>query len=233
MINQHEANSTWWGRPVGILTDAAFFKQGLAEQQAALNSYAWVEFKSPLENAPSSDVLKQAGFSLADVQINFRIALHDVPPSASLEGYECHTAVKEPFCIGMNDVRTFEHERFLEIPGVTHEMLNRRYISWANQIINTYPDWCLRLSHSGQTQGWFLSQLTGSTVDLTLAMLAKGATVSGQHLYQCALSEYAHLGANIGHASFSIRNTPVLNIYARFGAKFTPPTGVWFWIRKG
>jgi hypothetical protein len=232
MIKTHEANSAWWGEPVGLITDAAFFDLDAAAQREALDRFAFVEFKSPLESAPSTLLAARAGFTMIDVQINFRIALKQVPPSASLAGYECRSASEEPFRIEHGDVRAFEHERFLRIPGITHEKLNARYVNWANEIIARNPDWCLRLSHEGRGQGWFLSEPTDSTLCLTLAMLADGAMVSGQHLYQCAMNEYATRGAGIGHASFSVRNTPVLNIYARLGAKFTPATGVWLWLKS-
>jgi hypothetical protein len=60
-------------------------------------------------------------------------------------------------------------------------------------------------------------------------MLSQTAEVSGLHLYQKAFRAYAAKGIPIGHASFSIRNTAVLNIYSQMGARFTPAEGVWLW----
>jgi hypothetical protein len=110
-------------------------------------------------------------------------------------------------------------------------MLNARYTKWANDLIAAHPDWCVRLVLNGKTQGWFLSEAKGSSVALTLAMLAADAVASGQHLYQRAMREYAKRGGTVGHAAFSVRNTPVMNIYSALGAKFTAPTGVWMWVR--
>ena len=231
MIQTHESNSRWWGQPVGIITDPAFFSANEAARNESLAPFAWVEFKAPLATAPSAFLLCATGFALTDVQMGFRIALSAVPESPSVADYDCRSAAEEPFTISADEVRTFTHERFLQLPGITDGMLNERYANWANDIIRTHPRWCLRLSHHGVTQGWFLSESSGGSLGLTLAMLSTQATVSGQHLYQRALREYAKAGATIGHASFSVRNTAVLNIYSHLGAKFTPPTGIWTWVR--
>lgn len=231
MIRTHEANSAWWGQPVGLVTDAAFFARDRAAQQATLRPFAWAEFKAPLTGALDAFALGRAGFVQVDVQMPFRIALRDIPASASLAGYECRSAMETPFTLQPNDVRTFEHERFLALPGVTPEHLNQRYVEWANQIVIKHPATSLCLTHEGRSQGWFFAETEGAVLHLTLGMLAAGATVSGQHLYHAALQAYARGGANLGYASFSVRNTAVLNIYARLGAKFTTPTGVWLWRR--
>jgi len=231
MIHLHESNTAWWGQPVGLITDATWFELPDSERRAALAPYAWAEFKAPLLEAPTAVHLCGAGFALVDVQMNFRIGLVAIPECQSLSAYQCRNASDEPFSIGPDDARTFEHERFLQLPGITHEMLNHRYVNWANDVIAKHPKWCLRLTRQGKTEGWFLSEVSGTTVHLVLAMLSASATVSGQHLYHRALREYAQQGATMGHAAFSVRNTPVLNIYSQLGAKFTQPTGCWLWIR--
>jgi len=231
MIRRHEANSGWWGEPVGVLDDAGFFALEAPAQRQALDEFSFVEFKAPLEAAPPAAALARAGFLLADVQIPFRIALAAVPPVASLAGYACRSAAEEAFEVRQEHMRGFAHERFTELPGMTIERLNARYATWSNQLIERSPGWCLRLSHGGVTQGWFLAEPAGSGLFLALAMLAERATVSGQHLYQCAMNEFAQRGAGVGQASFSVRNTAVLNIYARLGARFTPAVGVWQRLR--
>ena len=229
MIRTHQSNTAWWGHPVAIITDAAWFDQTDTIRKQSLEPYAWAEFKAPLVTAPPAAHLCQAGFALVDVQMNFRMSLGNVAITPSLEAYECASAAEKPFVICPDEARTFEHERFFQIPGMTPEKLNQRYVSWANDLIAKHPEWCLRLTHHGKTQGWFLSEPNGTSLHLTLAMMAANASVSGQHLYHRALCEYRRLGATMGHAAFSVRNTAVLNIYAQLGARFTPPTGCWLW----
>ncbi len=231
MIRAHESNSKWWGKPVGLITDPAWFDGSEAVRSESLKQFAWVEFKAPLSSAPSAFKLCAAGFALTDVQMGFRIALDSVPESVSVADYDCRSASEEPFTVSADEVRTFTHERFLQLPGITDRMLNERYATWANDLIRSRPRWCLRLSREGVTQGWFLSESKGGSLALTLAMLSAQATISGQHLYQRALCEYAKAGAAIGQASFSVRNTAVLNIYSHLGAKFTAPAGIWTWVR--
>ena len=230
MIVTHEANTRWKGQPVGVLTDRAFFSLGRAAQRRLLEPFTWVEYRAPLGAAPPALSLQRSGFFWIDVQINFRIALQRVPDSPSLSRYECTSASQVPFTVADGAVKPFSQERYLELPGVSPTTLNDRYVTWANQLIARSPAWCLRLTRDGETEGWFLSDASETSVNLTLAMLATGATASGQHLYQRALREYAIRGGVIGHASFSIRNTPVVNIYSSLGAQFTPPTGIWMWV---
>lgn len=233
MIRIHEANSRWWGSPVGLVTDRTFFGLDEASRAKLLAPYAWVEYKSPLATAPSSRVLQNAGFAWTDVQIDFRIALRSVPDSPSLTPYECVSAAEHPFTVDAGEVRSFEHERFLDVPGATLDLVNARYATWANELVARNPGWCLRMSLGGRTQGWFLAEAAGGTLALTLAMLATGSTASGHHLYQRCLRAFAERGGIVGHAAFSIRNTPVMNIYSSLAARFTSTTGVWMWIAAG
>ncbi len=86
---------------------------------------------------------------------------------------------------------------------------------------------------NGVVQGWFLAQ-PGKThrLQLTLAMLAKDATISGMLLYQKACLEFANRGHRLGEASFSITNTAVHNMYASLKARFLAPWAIGCGYRK-
>jgi hypothetical protein len=70
-------------------------------------------------------------------------------------------------------------------------------------------------------------------LNLTLAAARRQARISGFLLYEKGLAAYAARGHRIGFASFSVMNTPVHNIYAKLGARFTPPTAIWLWVAGG
>jgi hypothetical protein len=229
MIRENIHNTAWWGKPVAVVEDAAFFALEPAARRAALRAYAWAEFKSPLASAPTFLQLAGSGFTLVDMQIGFRLMLGAVPDSPSLSDFVCQFADQTHFEIGMDEMRSFEHERFLQIPGASLERLAQRYAGWSNQLVREHPEWCLRVLYQGEVQGWFLASMTGQGLYLALAMLSRTAQVSGLHLYQKAIRAYAAKGARIGFASFSARNTAVLNIYSQLGARFTPVEGVWLW----
>jgi hypothetical protein len=108
--------------------------------------------------------------------------------------------------------------------------LNRRYADWSRDLLAANPAHCMQVCVGGEIQGWFLGRQTPKGLELTLAMLRRGATVSGHLLYHRALKAYGERGARMGFAAFSASNTPVLNIYASLGARFLPPMGIWFWI---
>jgi hypothetical protein len=233
MIRENFHNTAWWGKPVAVVEDAAFFALEPAARQAALRDYAWAEFKSPLASAPPFLQMAGSGFTLVDVQVGFRLMLGAVRDSPSLADLVCQFANQTHFEVGLGETRKFEHERYLQIPGAGQERLAQRYERWSNQLVREQPEWCLRVLYQGQVQGWFLASMTGQGLYLALAMLSKTAQVSGLHLYQKAIHAYAAKGARIGFASFSVRNTAVLNIYSQLGARFTPVTGIWLWCSAG
>jgi hypothetical protein len=231
VIRNHQFNSIWWGKPVGSITDAAFFEQPLGEQQEQLGRYDWVEFRQLYDKPPPVWSLAAAGFTHVDVQIRFKLGMHQVAESASLGSMDAVFAADDPFEISSEDIAHFEHERFLLLPGATVERVNARYVNWANALINDNPQWCMEIRVRGVPQGWFISQMEGSSLNLTLAALRKDASISGMHLYNMAMVEYAKRGARIGFASYSATNTQVMAIYAKLGVRYLVPEGFWFWAR--
>ena len=232
MIREHAFNTTWWGEPVGIVTDAAFFSLMADQQAEALLGYSWVEFRAPLGTSPGAFDLLRAGFTWVDVQIPFRIGLQRIPSNSSLDAMKICSAAEEPFELKSDELMPFRHERYLALPGSTQEKLNERYAMWGKQVVREHPEWCLRLLYESKTQGWFLSHPSDHGLALTLAMLHRDASVSGFHLYVKCMLAYAERGARIGHECFSVSNVPVFNIYAQWGARFGEPMGCWLWVRE-
>jgi hypothetical protein len=231
MIEQHAANTAWLGLPAGVVTDEKFFALGADERNRLLAPYAFVEFKRPLPSAPPAAVLLKAGFAWADVQIEFRIGLSRIDETPSLRDLTVRFADESPFTVEDGESRSFEEERFSELPGMTQAALDRRYTNWARQLIAEHPATSLEVARDGKPQGWFLSRPSEHGLNLLLAMLHRDATISGMLLYQKGLRAYAARGHSLGWAGFSVRNVNVHNIYARLGARFTPPLGCWLWVK--
>jgi hypothetical protein len=233
MIKTHEFNSNWWGEQVGIVTEAGFFDLSPEQRASLLEPYAWAEFRMPLEHAPlEPQVLQRAGFFQVDTQVNYRLRLTDLQEPESLAGLEVEYADEMPFEVHTSDMRSFEHERFLRLPGATTERVDRRYAQWSRNHIQAHPATCLRILHEGQVQGWYLGDDgSGVGLNLTLAMLSRNAHISGLLLFLRAYQAFAARGHRLGWASFSVQNSPVHNIYAAIGARFLNPTGHWFWVR--
>jgi hypothetical protein len=233
MIGLHEINTRWWGAPVGFVDDAAFFALPESEREQLLAPYRWVEFKSGFASAPPLAAIARAGFFLADTQIAFRIALK-VPNKGGASGCGEELTVRfanEPgFAYREEDIASFAHERYIHLPGHTPDRLNARYADWGRQLIREHPETSLAVLSGGEVQGWFLSQPAAAGLNLTLAATSRNARVSGFLLYEKSLAAYAAQRHRIGFASFSVMNTAVHNIYAKLGARFTAPTGIWLWI---
>lgn len=229
MIRNHQFNSMWWGKPVGLITSAAFFDQPPDVQQEQLADFAWVEFRQLYDRPLPVWSLAAAGFTHADIHIRFKLGMHQVAESPSLDAMDAVFAVDDIFEINPEDMAQFEHERFLLLPGATRERVNSRYAIWANTVIRDHPEWCMEIRTEGVPQGWFISQMEGKSLNLTLAGLRKDASISGMHLYHKAMVEYAKRGARIGFASYSATNTQVMAIYAKLGVRYLVPEGFWLW----
>lgn len=235
MIRRHDFNSRWWGSEVGIVDDGAFFDLAADERERLLAPYAWAEFKAPFAPERSAR-MAAAGFFMVDLQLGFRIGLSAVPSSGSVERLEIVFADRagrdaaELFDFTPERLADFEHERFQALPGITPARMTQRYALWARDLAASDPTTALAMRAGGRVQGWFLSQASPQGLHLTLAMLARGATISGHALYQRALLAYAERGHRLGRAEFSATNTAVHNIYAALGARFLLPRECRLWI---
>jgi hypothetical protein len=228
MIRNHAFHSRWWGAPSGVIDGMEFLGLPRDERERQLRQFAWVELRAPLQ-AADSRALAAAGFTQIDTQIPFRLGIGGVSGGPSLASLDVTRADEEPFVIVPEDIAPFAHERFRHLPGITGEKITERYALWAAEAIAGAPEWCLRVTCGGATEGWFLSYLAGDGLHLELAMLHRQAHISGVYLYQRALLAYGARGARVGMARFSAENTAVLNIYASLGARFLAPLGIWLW----
>ena len=233
MIREHVFNSAWWGKPVGIVDDPAFFAGSDEQRRRSLAPYAWAEFRCPLETAPDPWSLSRSGFAQADTQLRFRIPLKPPSPgSSSAASLSVRFADKAPFDLRPEDLPFFDHERFRWLPGATPDLVRRRYAMWANDLRTKSPEWSAEVAGDGIVQGWFLAEPEKGHLHLALAMLRPGATISGFDLYAAALGAFAGRGMRMGEARFSIENRSVHNIYARLGAVFLETIGVWMWSAR-
>lgn len=233
MIRDHEFNCSWWGGRVGILDDPDFFSEPQAVRREMLAPYRWVEFRCSVENVADPWLLSEAGFAQADTQLRFRIGLKRLRTRPELESdLPVRFANQGPFALPEGHWPLFLHERFRHLPGATPEKVAERYAIWAGALLARSPEWCVEVGPATDPQGWFFAEAEGEHLHLALALLRPGATVSGFDLYAAALGAFAHRGAQIGEARFSIENRPVHNIYARLGAVFLDAIGCWLWVDR-
>jgi hypothetical protein len=232
MIDEHEFNTRWYGAPAGIVRDPKALDEPADRVAAALAHFAFVELRCK-PDAVDRTRLTDLGFFVADTQIHFRIGLAALRATSSTEAISLLWADAAPFTVETHEMAAFRHERFQHLPGMTSARLDVRYAAWAQDLIAAAPATCVRLEQNGLTQGWFLSEPRGPRLRLALAMASASATISGLHLYLAACLGYAARGHSVGEASFSVHNTPVLNIYASLGARFVATEDAWLWINPG
>ena len=234
MIGLNEFDSDWWGKPVGIVTDPAFFGLPSDEREDRLTQYVWVEFRVPLNSGLMSLwELHRAGFTQIDTQINYRLGFRGLMKPPSLDELDVEFADESPFTFIADDVKSFDHERFIFLPGISQERINQRYALWGATHINEHPSTCLRVLYKGSVAGWYLGDdIENKGLHLALGMLHKDSEISGLLFFLKAYHAFASRGHRLGWASFSVHNTPVHNIYSGIGARFLDSVGYWMWIRQ-
>lgn len=224
MIAQHAFNTTWWNGPVGIVANPLVLQRAaVADVAAAAERFEWVELRGLADSGLDPAALLARGFFAADSQVRFRIGLRPLQPTPSLARLEVRFADEQPFVVGAQDIMSFGSERFSALPGVDEARIRERYALWSDLLIAECPQRCLQVLLGGQVQGYFLARQGAMGLNLTLAVLNPAASVTGLHLYHKALLAYAGRGERVGHASFSVTNTAVLNIYTSLGARFLTP----------
>jgi len=232
MIRQHDFNSEWWGAPVGIVDDVAFFCLPAADRADLLAPFEWTEFRHDIATAPPEPLLLDAGFAQLDVQVGYRMSLHREPTVPDSSGLEVLDATDAHFSGDFERLQSFAWERYLRVPGSSPERNDDRFVRWARLHVESAPTTSLELrSPDGQVQGWFLAEIDDIGAHLALGMRHRDATVKGAAIYDAAFSYLCRQGAQVGHATFSVTNLPTMNLYAKLGARFTSTVGCWFSVR--
>jgi hypothetical protein len=229
MIHRHDFNSDWWGQPVGLVRDPAFFSLPSVERSLLLKPYVWVEWQDDADQVPPA-TLQAAGFFWADAQIPFQVPLRLSPELQEIAA-DVQVQVLPPgqSSLCARDIRPFEHERFHALPGSSPERVTARFAMWSQLLRNSDPDLALEIRLHDQVQGWYFAQKTEKSLLLTLAMLHRDSRISGLHLYAAAIQYYTRFACRYGQAAFSVRNTAVLNMYSHLGARFKTPKHCFFW----
>jgi len=230
MIREHEFNSKWLGYNCGFMNDLSLFSLSPTEQDKILNEYQWIELRTTDFSAEKLRDLHTRGFWQVDTQVKFSLDLTKLPQKIDAEGFELYRASEKPFMIEQQDIWSFANERFLSLPGVTQKMVDERYVTIANKLIESNPEWCFCFTDKNKVQGWYFATPQGTEIDLTLAMRHKDSYIRGRQLYHLAISHYAK-NFTLATARFSITNVAVHNILAKLGARFLDPEGVWFWMK--
>ncbi len=229
MIEVHEFDSAWRGREIGIVRDAKLFNKEPSEIEELCRPYEWVEFRTPTSSRVPIVSLVNAGFAKLDTQVSFRLDMNEFPPDP-VPDLMTSTFAELETMPDLSRARPFIHERFARLPHVDEESLKQRYASWAVNLCETAPEWCVAVSRGGKVQGWYFSGLDpDGSLDLTLGAASMDSEVSGAELYRAAFARYFEDGARVGSASFSAGNMAAMNIYSSLRARFTGATD--FWLR--
>lgn len=232
MISIHDFNSEWWGGPVGIIRDSAFFSLPKAERHRLLEPYDWVEFKATRGDVAIESAAALCGFQFVDLQIVYKAGLNKSLSSGRQISLNLVSAESVELDLQPEQLTEFAAERFSILPGVTPERISQRYVAWARMLSKNNPRLCFEARQENTAQGWVFAEPTASPggLNFTLVMTSKTSQVRGYDIYRTALQQFAKMGFTYCQASFSAFNVPAHNIHSMLGARFLDPMICWMWI---
>jgi hypothetical protein len=182
--------------------------------------------------AAARALLRAAGFFQADLQLEYVLSLagREAPPGLPGDLRPAGDGDRETIL----DIaaRAFAAFRFADIPGVTQDMVGRRYRDWCSQILTRHPGLAHVLVHEGELAGFFAAEPKGRPGHLNLTLAAVNPAcrgVPGYALFAKALAAYSRAGWRTAGAALSAENLSVLNLYASLEAKFVRAVQFHLW----
>lgn len=128
---------------------------------------------------------------------------------------------------------SFFHGRYHADPLFPNALANRRYLQWIRRALSgTDPkDRVFVLGPPGEVMGFHHLTIEGDFSDIRLAAVAPDlkSTMVGVDLYTAALRVLQNVGVRRAASSISGANTPVMNLYAMLGSRFSNPEVVYHW----
>ncbi len=232
MIGIHDFNSEWWGGPVGIIRDSAFFSLARAESERLLEPYDWVEFKATRGDLAIESAAARCGFQFVDLQIVYKAGLNKSSPPGREIALDLVSAESVEFDLNPDQLTEFTAERFSILPGITPARISQRYVAWARMLSKNNPKLCFEAQQNNTAQGWVFAEPTDSPsgLNFTLVMTSRTSQVRGYDIYRAALQQFATMGFAFCQAAFSAFNVPAHNIHSMLGARFLDPMICWIWI---
>jgi hypothetical protein len=229
LIEQHDFNSRWLGRPCGISTSPELLELPPDELIELCRPYAFVEVRVPAATVPSQRLAPANGLVQVDTQLSYRLSSANAP--AVPKGLTATTFADLPRDdLWPAQLAIFGTERYRRLTAVDEALLQHRYTMWASGLVDRNPGWCLRIDSGAGTEGFSFASPDPEGKKLTLDLVsgARGSTVPGLAVFVAAVATYRQMGIRSVGASFSAHNVGAINAHIALGCRVTASTDIWF-----
>lgn len=129
----------------------------------------------------------------------------------------------------------FKYERFKMDPRLDSGISDQRFQNWVASSLHHATQELYVISDSARTVAFFVTELLNDgTCYWHLNAVAPDAQGQGygRRVWLSMLNQAAGVGAQRVRTSIAARNHRVLNLYARLGFTFQPPSMTFHWVKK-
>jgi len=194
-----------------------------------------VSCRLPHDGLRESMLLEDHGFRFIEMMYQPEIALSGVALDGKQDQLSVSRATDDDMQLLLEVAGTaFRNERFWMDPRIAPGVSDRRYQNWVASSHRHASQELHVVRASGQTIAFFvLELLPGGICYWHLTALAPGAQGKGygRRVWTTMLAHAAGRGARRVRTCIAARNVRVLNLYARLGFHFLPPTMTFHWVR--
>ena len=194
-----------------------------------------VSCRLPHECMRESMLLEDHGFRFIEMVYRPGLELAKLPVGAGDTGLSVFDASDRDMPRLLEIARTaFRSERFRMDPRLDPDISDQRYQNWVASSRGHASQELQVIRDGERTIAFFVTEmLSDGTCYWHLNAVAPEAQGQGygRRVWLCMLQQASLLGAQRVQTSIAARNSKVLNLYARLGFQFSPPTMTFHWIR--
>lgn len=130
---------------------------------------------------------------------------------------------------------SFQNERFKMDPRLDPAISDQRFCNWVSSSLHHATQELYTLKDGGRIIAFFVTEsMSDGTCYWHLNAVAPDAQGQGygRRVWLSMLDHAVHAGAKRVRSSIAARNHRVLNLYARLGFSFLPPSMTFHWVRS-
>ncbi len=194
-----------------------------------------VSCRLPHDSLKESMLLEDHGFRFIEMVFTPELDLARFKASAVAELLSVSRATK-PDMPRLLDIarQAFQNERFKMDPRLDPAISDRRFCNWVNSSLHHPTQELYTVKEGARIVAFFVNEsLPDGTCYWHLNAVAPDAQGQGygRRVWLSMLDQAARAGAKRVRSSIAARNHRVLNLYAKLGFSFLPPTMTFHWVR--
>jgi len=194
-----------------------------------------VSCRLPHDSLKESMLLEDRGFKFIEMVFTPELDLPGFTVDAG-DGLMPVIRATEPDMPRLLDIarQAFQNERFKMDPRLDPAISDQRFCNWVNSSLHHPTQELYTVKDGVRIVAFFVNEsLADGTCYWHLNAVAPDAQGQGygRRVWLSMLDQAAAAGAKRVRSSIAVRNHRVLNLYAKLGFSFLPPTMTFHWVR--